>query len=165
MQDVVCNASPLIFLAKIKRLNLLDTCVLHIPCQVESEIRKGFKRKKEDAKLLINYLKQHRYISTKVAILKDMPDFLGDGEKAVISLAIRDKIEKVFIDEAKARTVAKLKGLYPKGTLGILWDSYKMGNIDGTTLEALSFELLEKGYRIKEEVFIEFLKKLKGADS
>ena len=56
MQDVVCNASPLIFLAKIKRLNLLDTCVLHIPAQVESEIRKGFQRIKEE--VFIEFLKK-----------------------------------------------------------------------------------------------------------
>ena len=33
MQEVVCNASPLIFLAKIDRLNLLDSYVLRIPSQ------------------------------------------------------------------------------------------------------------------------------------
>src|SRR3990167_5977255 len=47
MLEVVCNASPLIFLAKIDRLNLLDSYVLRIPSQVESEILKGLKRRKE----------------------------------------------------------------------------------------------------------------------
>lgn len=69
-----------------------------------------------------------------------------------------------MIDEAKARAVARFKGLKPKGTLGILWDSYNMGKIDRKILEALSLELIEKGYRIKEELFIEFLKKLKALD-
>lgn len=55
--DVVCNASPLIFLAKIRRLDLLDIYNLHIPSQVESEILKGIKRKKEDAGLIVEYLK------------------------------------------------------------------------------------------------------------
>ncbi len=163
MQDVVCNASPLIFLAKIERLNLFDDYALHIPSQVESEILKGLKRKKEDAKRIIKYLEHKNLIPIKTAILKDLPDFLGAGEKAVISLAVREKIEKVFIDEEKARTVARFKGLCPKGTLGILWDSYKNGNINKTKLEILSFELLEKGYRIKEEIFIEFLRKLRAS--
>lgn len=164
MHDVVCNASPLIFLAKIERLALFDNYALHIPSQVESEILKGLKRKKEDAKRIIEYLEHKNLIPIKTTILKDLPDFLGAGEKAVISLAVREKIEKVFIDEEKARTIARFKGLLPKGTLGILLDSYKMGNIDKTILEALSFELLEKGYRIKEELFIKFLKKLKELD-
>lgn len=163
MQDVVCNASPLIFLAKIGRLDLLDRYALHIPSQVESEILKGLKRKKEDAKLITKYLEHKNLIHVKTVILKDLPDFLGAGEKAVISLAVREKIEKVFIDEEKARTVARFKGLCPKGTLGILWDSYKNGNINKTKLEILSFELLEKGYRIKEEIFIEFLRKLRAS--
>ena len=161
MQDVVCNASPLIFLAKIERLDLFDNYALHIPSQVESEILKGLKRKKEDAKRIIEYLEHKNLIPIKTVILKDLPDFLGAGEKAVISLAVREKIEKVFIDEEKARTVARFKGLCPKGTLGILWDSYKNGNINKTEVEILSFELLEKGYRIKEEIFIEFLRKLR----
>ncbi len=164
MQDVVCNASPLIFLAKIDRLNLLDSYVLHIPSQVESEILKGLERRKEDANQIIKYLRHKELIPIKTTILKNLPDFLGDGEKAVISLAVKEKIEKVFIDEEKARTVARFRGLLPKGTLGILWDSYKMGNMDKARLEALSFELLEKGYRIKEELFIEFLKKLRALD-
>jgi len=92
----------------------------------------------------------------------EVPHFLGAGERAVISLAVRKKIKNVLIDEAKARAVARFKGLKTKGTLGVLWDSYKMGNIDRKTLETLSMELIEKGYRIKEELFIEFLKKLKS---
>lgn len=67
-----------------------------------------------------------------------------------------------MIDEAKARIVARFKRLKPKGTLGILWDSYKTGKIDGKTVEILFLELIEKGYRIKEELFIEFLKKAKS---
>lgn len=60
--------------------------------------------------------------------------------------------------------VARFYGLSPKGTLGILWDSYKIGNIDKTRLETVSFTLIEKGYRIKEDVFLEFLKNLRNAD-
>jgi|SRR3989338_7000522 len=164
LTDVVCNASPLIFLAKIGRLDLLDIYHLHIPSQVEVEILKGIKRKKEDARLIVEYLKKRKIFSIKTAIIKDLPDSLGSGEKAVISLAVKEKIERVLIDEAKARTVARFNGLKPKGTLGILWDSYKIGKIDGKTVKALSLELIEKGYRIKEELFIEFLKKAKELD-
>lgn len=114
--------------------------------------------------MIVEYLKKRKIFSIKTAIIKDLPDSLGSGEKAVISLAVKEKIERVLIDEAKARIVARFKGLKPKGTLGILWDSYKIGKIDGKTVEALSLELIEKGYRIKEELFIEFLKKAKELD-
>lgn len=159
--DVVCNASPLMFLAKINKLNLLDIYSLHVPSQVETEILKGLKRKREDAKLIIAYLSQRNIKPVKTILLKDLPNFLGIGEKAVISLAVKEKIERVLIDEAKARTVARFKGLKPKGTLGILWDAYKSDRISKEHLEELTLELIEKGYRIKEELFIEFLKKIK----
>jgi predicted nucleic acid-binding protein len=162
--DVVCNASPLIFLAKINKLNLLDMYSLHVPLQVETEILKGLKRKREDANLIIAYLSQRKIKPFRTTFLKDLPNFLGSGEKAVISLAVKEKIERVLIDEAKARTVARFKGLKPKGTLGILWDAYKSGRINKEHLEELTLELIEKGYRIKEELFIEFLKKIKTLD-
>ena len=38
---LVCNASPLIFLAKIDRLPLLGAYEILIPAQVEAEILKG----------------------------------------------------------------------------------------------------------------------------
>jgi len=160
-EKVVCNASPLIFLAKIQKLRLLDNYEVYIPSQVGAEIVRGLKSKKEDAKQIIEYLKNSNIKPVTIKPLKDLPDFLGPGEKAVISLAIRENIKRVFIDEAKARIVARFKGLKPKGTLGILWDAFKAGRIDRETAELLSLDLVQKGYRVKEEVFIEFLKRLK----
>lgn len=159
--DVVCNASPLIFLAKIKRLEFLDIYSLIVPSQVETEILKGLRKKRENIAQIIDYLHQKNIKPVKTTLLKDLPHFLGIGEKAVISLAVKEKIERVLIDEAKARTVARFKGLKPKGTLGILWDSYKTGRMNKEHLEELTLELIEKGYRIKEELLVEFLKKIK----
>lgn len=159
--DVVCNASPLIFLAKIRMLDILNSYTIHIPSQVDSEILKGISRKKEDAKLIVEYLKNRKVEPIKTTIIKSLPNSLGSGEKAVISLAVKEKIKRVLIDEAKARTIARLYGLYPKGTLGVLWNSYTAGNINRIRLETLLFELIENGYRIKEEIFLGFIKKLK----
>ena len=57
--------------------------------------------------------------------------------------------------------VARFKGLYPRGTLGILWNAFKDGAIDRKTLELSVFDLIQGGYRIKEEILAEFLKKLR----
>lgn len=125
MFNAVCNASPLIFLAKIKKIDLLDRYVLFIPAQVESEILNGIEKGIENANIIIAYLKKRKIKSIKIPLLRNLPDSLGTGEKAVISLAIEKKIERVFMDESKARLVARLKGLKPKGTIGILWDAYQ----------------------------------------
>lgn len=164
-EKAVCNASPLIFLAKIQKLQFLDKYELYIPFQVEAEILRGLKNKKEDAKQIIKYLKNNDINPVNIKPLRDLPDFLGSGERAVITLAVRENIKRVFIDEARARIVARFKGLNPKGTLGILWDAYKAGIIDRETTESLSLDLIQKGYRIREEVFIEFLKRLKQVNA
>jgi predicted nucleic acid-binding protein len=160
-ERIVCNASPLIFLAKIDKLSLLDAYELRIPVQVETEILRGAKRKKPDAAKINDYLHAENISPEKVSLLKDLPHSLGSGERAVISLAVREKVNKVLIDEAKARTVARFHGLAPKGTLGVLWDAYKAGFISRDALELLTFDLIQSGYRIKEDVIVRFLKKLK----
>lgn len=94
-EKVVCNASPLIFLAKIERLDLLDIYELHLPQQVEAEILKGSKSKKEDSGLIAQYLKANKIESAKITLLKDLPHSLGTGERAVISLAVKKGIKRV----------------------------------------------------------------------
>jgi predicted nucleic acid-binding protein len=158
---IVCNASPLIFLAKIDKLFLLDAYELHIPAQVATEILKGAKRKKTDAATINDYLRRRNITPEKVSLLKDLPHSLGSGERSVISLAIKEKIKRVLIDEAKARTIARFKGLLPKGTLGVLWDAYKSGAINRDAIESLTFDLIQNGYRVKEDVMVAFLKKLR----
>ncbi len=160
-ERIACNASSLIFLAKIDKLSFLDLYEIHIPVQVETEILKGAKRKKPDAAKITDYLRVRNIRPLKVALLRDIPHSLGTGERAVISLAVKEDIKKVLIDEAKARTIARFKGLEPKGTLGILWDAYKADLIGRDSLESLALDLIQRGYRIKEEVFIEFLKRLR----
>ena len=135
-ERIVCNASPLIFLSKLDNLSLLDVYDLHVPAQVEAEILQGAKHKKQDAVNIADYLRARRIKPVKVLL-------------------------KVLIDEAKARTVARFKGLAPKGTLGILWDAYKAGIVDKEDLESLTLDLIQKGYRIKEEIIVDFLRKLK----
>src|SRR3990172_5071205 len=157
-EKVVCNASPLIFLAKLNRLDLLLIYELIIPSQVNTEIQKVIRHKRPDAQQITAYFKANGIEPVKVSLLKDLPNALGAGERAVISLAVKENIKKVFIDEAKARTVARFKGLEPKGTLGILWDAFKAGDLNRDDLETSVLELVQKGYRIKEEVLIEFLK-------
>jgi predicted nucleic acid-binding protein len=58
--------------------------------------------------------------------------------------------------------VARFKGLSPRGTLGVLWAAYESGRTDKAELEMLVFGLVKAGYRIREELLIEFLKKIKG---
>jgi predicted nucleic acid-binding protein len=159
---IVCNASPLIFLSKIDRLHLLDAYEILIPVQVEAEILKGAKRRKPDGRRIADYLRGRRVSSVKITLLRDLPPALGAGERAAISLALRENISQVLVDEAKARIAARFKGLEPKGTLGVLWEAHNSGLIDRESLESAVFDLINKGYRIKQELLIEFMKRLRS---
>jgi len=48
------------------------------------------------------------------------PIKLDDGELAVLSLAKKIGAKEVLVDEARARTAAKLFGLTPRGTVFVL---------------------------------------------
>src|SRR3989344_898010 len=121
---VVSNASPLIFLAKIERLDLLSGYEVIIPLQVYEEVLKGLDNKDDAHKIKI--LVERNIIKTEeTKIVRELLDSnLGDGEKAAISLAISKNIKHILLDEKKARSAAKLNKLEPLGTLGILLEAH-----------------------------------------
>ncbi|MFQ5455632.1 MAG: hypothetical protein ACE5EA_05420 [Nitrospirota bacterium] len=162
MIDIVADASPLIFLAKIGELNLLSNYKLFVPRQVKEEILKGYKKEHKDAPLILEFLKTSNATIVDVDIKETLPAYLGKGEQAVISYAIDSKTRDVLIDEGKARAVARFYKLKPKGTLGVLNDALIRGTITRQRLEEMVFDLVQKGYRIREEILIEFLRRIRG---
>lgn len=162
MIKIVTDASPLIFLAKIEGLNLLSAYKLYVPRQVEDEVLKGSDKHRKDALQISKFLKSSNVIVVETTLISALPDYLGKGERAVISCAVGLAIEAVLIDEGKARAVARFYNLKPKGTLGVLNDAFKKGIITRHKLEEMTFDLVQKGYRVREEILIEFLKRIRG---
>ena len=158
---IVSNASPLIFLAKIEKLDLLNKHEIIIPKQVHEEINKGAETGKEDAHK-INALVEKNIIKLGEAeINKEIEkQNLGKGEKATISLAISRKIGIVLLDERKARRIAKFYKLKPKGTIGILIDAYKNNKITKKELIESIKKLIEEGYRINESLILKILNEI-----
>lgn len=157
MKKVVADASPLIFLAKIGQLDLLADYEVYVPQQVRYEILKGQQRGKEDAAGLIRFFEGSGVRLVECRIKTELPMALGEGEKAAISYALEQSIRDIWLDEARARRVARLHKLTPKGTLGILWEAHRRGRMSSERLEEQIFELVKKGYRISEEVLIKAL--------
>jgi predicted nucleic acid-binding protein len=60
----------------------------------------------------------------------------------------------VLIDEAKARRIARMYNLRPKGTLWILVSAFKDDLLSKGELMNNIEELIKSGYRIKEEILI-----------
>jgi len=127
--DTVINASPLIFLHKIDRINLLEKIfnTVYIPDAVINEVKVGNAAK---AKKLLDCV-PHEVItvSNRTAVL-GLLGRLHVGEVEVIVGAIEKDIKLVVLDDSYARNKAKQLQLEVAGTLGILLRAQEMGFID-----------------------------------
>ena len=160
--ESVSNASPLIFLAKIEKLDLLNIHEIIIPKQVYEEISKGAEAGKEDGQKIQALVEKNIFKIEEAEINKEIEKHsIGIGEKATISLAINKKIDTVLLDERKARRVAKFYKLKPRGTIGILLEAHKTKKISKEEIEELLQKLIKEGYRISEELIIGLLKEIK----
>ncbi|MBI4016076.1 MAG: DUF3368 domain-containing protein [Candidatus Aenigmarchaeota archaeon] len=149
---IVCDASPLIFLARINKLYFLDTYQILIPDQVYAEIKIGKEKGKNEFIIIDHYISQRKIHMEKTEILIRLPTTIAEGEAAVISLALQHKIQTVLIDERKARTIAKLHDLQPKGVLAVLVEQKKQGKITDKEFKELLTKLIHFGFRISEEL-------------
>lgn len=156
---IVVNASPLIFLAKLERLDWLAGFQLWLPKAVERELFMG-KRPEQD--LIRNFCKAHRVTvkDHRKDRRTEFPPYLGEGEKAVIALALQQKIHTVFIDDHHARMIARSLGLRSKGTLGILLDQVHQRKVTKQEGKAIFQKFLKIGFRISEDLLIEVWKRL-----
>ena len=121
---VVCNTSPLILLAKIRRLDLLAQLYdeVIIPESVLDEA--GAKPDEEIAE--IQTLLQGRKFQLRKAakgILDMLPLDLGIGEREAIALALETEADFIILDDQQARRVARGRGLPVTGTVGVLIES------------------------------------------
>jgi len=158
---IISNASPLIFLAKINRLDLLADYELTIPKQVYEDIIKGEETGKEDSQKIKTLAERSIIKVEEVEIDKELEkQNLGNGEKAAISLAIGKKTSSILLDERKARKIAKFYKLKPRGIIGLLVEAYKNNKINKKELNELIKKLIEEGYRINEILILELLKEL-----
>lgn len=127
MKRRVSNASPIIFLTKLNRLELLHLGVdeVLIPTAVLTEIR----AKQDDVtqhleKHLNTWLKECALTQQEVVqLLVD----LDEGERAVIAQALQERVTSIATDDMAARRLARRLGLEPIGTVGLLLAAKKRG--------------------------------------
>ncbi len=118
---IVSDASPLIALAKLDRLDLLLSIFseVHIPRAVYLETTCD--RHRHDAQLIHDYLEQHATVHNdcndeNYQLLKAI---LGEGESQALSLAIKLGCG-ILIDERLGRRVAKQYAISSVGIKGLL---------------------------------------------
>jgi predicted nucleic acid-binding protein len=160
MRDVVSNATPLIYLAKTGRIDLLKKAFgqVFIPEEVKVEVvDKGKMLGEKDAYVIENAISEG-WIKVLASDQIDMPIPLDKGEEAALSLAKKLRLKVVLIDEVSARTAAKLLGLTPRGTLFVLLMALKKEELDLDEFLEVLDELINQGFRLKEEVYMEAVK-------
>ncbi|TFG17725.1 MAG: hypothetical protein EU530_10185 [Promethearchaeota archaeon] len=122
----VSNSSPLIYLAKINSLILLQNIYseIYIPPEVYNEcVTQGMVNNHPDA-ILISDAVKIGWVKVKKPDIKINLDFitnLHSREREAIKLALSfNKEYPILLDELEARTYARTLGIRIKGVLGIL---------------------------------------------
>jgi len=156
MRGIVSNATPLIYLAKVGKLDLLRKIFgeVFIPEEVRTEVvDKGKQLRESDAYSVENAISKG-WLKVKKAGTVEIPLRLDPGENAALSLAKGLGLRETLVDEAPARTAAKLLGLTPRGTLFVLLEALKRREIDIEKFTHILNQMIGHGFRLKEEVYL-----------
>mgnify|MGYP000135472266 CR=1 FL=1 len=163
----VANATPLIFLAKVSKLELLSRIFneIQIPHEVKVEVVDRGKElgyvdamRVEEAILrgdIIVHKLEKEEISEAIRISKKFD--IDIGEAQVIILAKKKRESAVIMDDLKARRIAELYNLKPIGTVGILIECVKQKILTREDSIKILDTLIEKGFRLSIEMYKQFL--------
>lgn len=127
---VVTNAGPLMALAKLGILHLLDQLygkVLMPVALYDEVVLRGMEQGFSDS-LQVKLAIQQKHLVVK-AVKKQSADIIAlplhEGEKETLSLSIKHKADLVLLDDMLARSEAQALGFSVKGTLGVITKGYR----------------------------------------
>jgi len=163
---IVCNSTVLIYLAKLNKLDLLRKLFgkVIIPNAVYGEVVVVGKEKNYvDAKLVEKAINDEWILVKETKVLELLENVgIDRGELESISLANNLK-EGILLDQTHARYAAEMVGLKPHGTLYVLFLSLSKKLITYDEYLELLEKLINYGFRMSEEVYLEAVKMGKGA--
>jgi predicted nucleic acid-binding protein len=162
-QLVVVNATPIISLALINQLPLLQALYgeVHIPPAVRTEVLAGGARASGVAELQTS-----AWIRTTPLADPRRADLLSDldrGEAEVIALAQELNASLVIIDERLARLVTRRLNIPLTGTIGVLLRAKTNGLLPA--IAPLLRTLQQSGIRLGPELVAEAIRLACGAES
>ena len=156
MSSWVVNASPVICLAKVGRLDLLEALSdeVVVPQPVVREVLAG--PVADPARVILESGWGARRESAVIPA-RVIEWGLGDGETSVIALALEEGAIAV-LDDAAARACARACGVAVIGTLGLVLRAAHLGLVPSA--ERMLEELRKAGLRLAETTIQAALKKL-----
>lgn len=148
---IVADTSPLLHLARIGRLSLVEAAVgpVVVPRTVWSELIQPGTRPDVVAALRA---------AAWIRVMEDPPHQdlgLDPGETAAILLAEATRAEALVIDERRGRAVATARGLAVIGTLGVLAGAKRAGAIE--RVAPLVEDLRVDGFRLSDPLVAAFM--------
>ncbi len=153
---VVSNSSPIIALARIQRLYILQKLfgTIHIPNAVYNEIVSDVRNRKGKHEVL----ESDWIIQTSVTDINSaafLMTHVDAGEAEAISLANEKNANLLLIDDKEGRKAAKSAGIPITGTIGILLRYYRN---KPSEFEASLNELISQGFRLKDSEYGKLLR-------
>ena len=146
------DASPLIYLTKIGRLDVLDGYdEILVPSEVLSEIERGLERVHSEA-LEVRRLVEKGRLRVRKAGRPRAEWNLDPGEAAVLTLARQARVDEVIMDDRAAIGVAKYLGLRPVSVPFLLLRERRAGRLSQNEFEAALRRLLGTGYYLSPEL-------------
>ena len=146
---VVADASPLIFLAKIRRLELIPALLgsdIRVPKAVYEELfASPLDPAEEDA------LRRFLGACRLEAVEKPRPfaSAMSAADNAALTLAVRLGAEVLLCDDLITRRMAEAEGVRPLGTLGVLLRAMRAGLVGRSETRRLIDRLVSShGFRI-----------------
>ena len=146
---VVADASPLIFLAKIRRLDLIPALLgsdIRVPKAICRELLHSRVDPAEEI-LLRQFLDSCRIEAVDKA--RPFASAMSAADNAALTLAVRLKAEFLLCDERITRRMAEAEGVRPLGTLGVLLRAMRNGLLDRVeTRRLIDLLVISHGFRI-----------------
>ncbi len=161
---VVADASPLIFLGKVRRLVLLHHVLgddIVVPQQIREEVLARPLDPAESDEL-------HRFLATvrmeRVDSPRDFVTGMSRADNAAMTLAVRLEAALLLTDDRTVRRLATVEGIRPLGTLGVLLLALRLGLVDRDEVRRLVDDLVRShGFRIGVELYAAVIREIDRA--
>ena len=163
---MITDSSLLIYLAKMNKLEILEKLygIIYITEEIYDEtVKDGLLIDALDAKIILEAKEKGKIKITSLnkeylELSKRLRDIykLDFGESDAIALALQEKKKEVLIDDRSGRKVCKIYNLEPKGTLGIILESYKRDILNKQEVKETIEELIKSKFWIGAQVLNEF---------
>jgi predicted nucleic acid-binding protein len=140
------DASPLIFLARIGKLDVLDEYdIVYVPSEVLEEIEAGLALGHSEALGVRERVESGRLKVARGGRLRGEWN-LDRGEMAVLAIALRRRVDEVIVDDRPAIAAAKFLGLRAVSVPFLLLRARRDDRLSQADFEQALRRLLGEGY-------------------